>query len=493
MHLSGLVLDVYDDFRGYVLRSIFPSREDVPSLIKEGHDLSSEERRLLPDDVFALVLVDGQEYMRKFACTDPSNTALSVLYFIKNAHKLPEEAQTTAADNLSQACSWYGLEDLAKEAGLAGWAAKGALTHAAKNPLSTMQHALTAPSLIKGTQGEIQNRMGAVRHLEGNGVGVTTPEQINHVLGKQAELTGTYLMPLQGKDSRSPTPAKTVINKTGAMGRLVSSPAAEHHKDEGHLLPNLESVPGKNPEHAPQMRALKPHVDVSGKLAPMHMTEKKASRYALDGRYPLDSFAQVKTAVGYFDEYLSSFSPEERREYAQNTIKCAEALDIPVSETMQKYASESYAPRGEIKMALDSRRLLTDAHGAKILKLLQEKTAEVSPEVFCETLREFDRERGLERHYDSDVFDPYFSTYGTKVAAVRDNWSYIDGNVYLSAADLKQVVKTRVPSITQTFGEKFMDEFRKDPITIFESLPRDQKRMIASMTVDNNPGADLNP
>lgn len=493
MRLSGLVLDVYDDFRGDVLRSIFPSREAVPSLIKEGHDLSSEERRLLPDDVFALVLVDGQEHMRKFACTDPSNTALSVLYFLKNAHKLPEEAQKTGADNLAQACSWYGLDDLAKEAGLMDWAAKGALTHAAKNPLSTMQHALTVPSLVKGTQGEIQNRMGAIRHLEGNGVGVATPEQVNHVLGKQAELTGTQLMPLQGKDGQSPTPAKTVINKTGAMGRLVTSPAAGLQKDEECLAPNVESVSGKNPEHAPQMKALKPHVDVSGKSAPVHMTEKKASRYALDGRYPLDSFSQVQSAVGYFDEYFSSFSPEERREYAQNTVKCAAALDIPVSEAMQKYASNDYAPRGEIKMALDSRRALIDKQGMSILNILQEKTAEVSPEIFCATLREFDRERGLEAYYDRDVFDPYFSTYGAKTATVRDNWSYIDGNVYLSAAELKQVVKTRVPSIVQTFGEKFMDEFRKDPITIFESLPRDQKRMIASMTVDNNPGADLNP
>lgn len=137
--LSGLVLDVYDDQGGEVLQSIFPTHESLPNIVKEAHFLSEEERGALPSDVFALELVDEENSLRKFACTDAGNTALSVEYFLKTAHKLPEEAQKVAAQNLLTACSWYDLdppEELQKVAlvgglakGLAGVAARTAKKH----------------------------------------------------------------------------------------------------------------------------------------------------------------------------------------------------------------------------------------------------------------------------------------------------------------------------------------------------------------------------
>lgn len=108
--LSGLVLDIYDDSSGEVLRSIFPQETGVPDLIKEAHYITPEEREVLPDHVFSLVLHNDGTCLRKFACTDPGNTALSVEYFLKTAHKLPLEAQKVAAENLATACGWYGIE-----------------------------------------------------------------------------------------------------------------------------------------------------------------------------------------------------------------------------------------------------------------------------------------------------------------------------------------------------------------------------------------------
>jgi hypothetical protein len=108
--LSGLVLDIYDDSSGEVLRSIFPQEAGVPDLIKEAHYITPEERDALPDHVFSLVLHNDGTCLRKYACTDPGNTALSVEYFLKTAHKLPTEAQKVAAENLATACGWYGIE-----------------------------------------------------------------------------------------------------------------------------------------------------------------------------------------------------------------------------------------------------------------------------------------------------------------------------------------------------------------------------------------------
>ena len=141
---SGLVLDVYDDFNGAVLTGLFPSREDLPVMVKSAHVISAEERKQLPDDAFALVLLNNGETLRKYACIDEGNTHLSVLYFLENAHKLPEEAQKVAAANLQVACGWYGLEceALTKVAGIASLA----LGEVAKHPYAAFQAAIDSRS-----------------------------------------------------------------------------------------------------------------------------------------------------------------------------------------------------------------------------------------------------------------------------------------------------------------------------------------------------------
>lgn len=108
--LSGLIIDVADDRGGEILRSIFPTSDGVPDLIKNASFVSEEQRAGLPDDLFALVLQDGDVSLRKFACADAGSTALSVEYFMKTAHRLPAAAQKVAAENLCRACEWYDIE-----------------------------------------------------------------------------------------------------------------------------------------------------------------------------------------------------------------------------------------------------------------------------------------------------------------------------------------------------------------------------------------------
>lgn len=107
--LSGLVLDHYDDARGEVLKGIFPTLADVPAFIKNAHRVTDVDREALPDDAFALVMKSGDVVLRKYACIDAGNTALAVEYFLREGHKLPAEAQKTAAANLLVACDWYDL------------------------------------------------------------------------------------------------------------------------------------------------------------------------------------------------------------------------------------------------------------------------------------------------------------------------------------------------------------------------------------------------
>lgn len=108
--LSGLILDVYDDFEGDILRKLFSSPDALPEFTKKATSLSASDRGALPDEAFALVMVDGDVELKKFATVDKGNTALSVMYFLKTAHKLPIEAQSVAAENLWAACDQHELQ-----------------------------------------------------------------------------------------------------------------------------------------------------------------------------------------------------------------------------------------------------------------------------------------------------------------------------------------------------------------------------------------------
>lgn len=157
--LSGLILDLYDDKQGEVLRSVFPSYEHLPEMIKTCSALNQDQVEKLPDSCFALILHDGDVTLRKFACVDAGHTALGVEYFMKTGHKLPAEAQKVAAQNLVQACSWYEIEppaDLQKIALGLGSLAMGAL-------------------VVPGAARDAQKNLQAVK---GTGGGIITPPQM---------------------------------------------------------------------------------------------------------------------------------------------------------------------------------------------------------------------------------------------------------------------------------------------------------------------------
>lgn len=157
--LSGLVLDLYDDHDGAELRSLFPLQEEVPEIVKEAHLLSPEEHTKLPDDVFALVMLDEGRVFRKYACVDEGNTAMAVGYFLRNGHKITAEAQKVAAQNLVTACGWYDIEPPEK------------LEKLALGIGSALMGALVVPGAYK----ESKKNLDAVR---GAGSQIVTPQQI---------------------------------------------------------------------------------------------------------------------------------------------------------------------------------------------------------------------------------------------------------------------------------------------------------------------------
>lgn len=118
MKTAGVVFDFYDDPTGQLVRSVFPEASVLPQEVKTAHILSSEERDVLRDEAYALVMLNEGHSLRKFACVDAGNTLLSMLYFEKTAELLPDEARGVAATNLQHFCAEFDLEptDLVKTA-----------------------------------------------------------------------------------------------------------------------------------------------------------------------------------------------------------------------------------------------------------------------------------------------------------------------------------------------------------------------------------------
>ena len=280
------VIDFYDDPQGDVLKTKLPY-DSLPDFIKTAHFLTEETRGHLPDDVYALVMVDRENKMRKFACVDKGNTALSVIYFLENRQLLPEEAQKVAAVNLVTACGWYGMQP----------------------PLQLQKLAEEVPPEIRESLANIKKQIGKGKTLHIK----MTPHGAEGSWEKGADLTGSEIMPKSGPDTE----------KTASLN---------------------------------------PYVDVEGKSAPIQVVPPPRyddEFYCLvkegEAHFPIKAFDEVVQAREFFEVNGFELHPEDRRQYCIKLAARAEELGIPVSDGIRKYASKSYAPDGEIKIAVHTR------------------------------------------------------------------------------------------------------------------------------------------
>ncbi len=470
--LSGLVLDVFDDPSGEVLKQLFPTADDLPEVVKTAMPLTAVDRSKLPDDVFALVLQDGDVTLRKYACVDEGNTCLNIEYFLKTASKLPEEAQKVAADNLLEACRWYDVEP--------------------------------PEALKKLSTGNIQT-VGRQRFWQDNSGGVGTHNDQSWEVEKAAEVVGSYDMPTQSAPSkRNPNekpkavampPKVATVDDELELGFKQGSIREDYDHD---AIPgtNIDTMHGEQPAALPQVKkVLQPHVDVTSHEPPKVVKEKTAQRYAMPSihRYPLDGLHQVKAASVYFDENYKSMEPADRREFAFNMVKRAHAVSIPVSDIAEHYGAPGYAPRIHTLTELAAREdLVKEAEDQSLYDELKEKLDELPPDVFAHALHEIDKHAGIDEAYDRDCMDPWYTVFGTEKTAAPDapdpKDAVVLGAEYMKVPDLVEFAKSKPVMIEARFGHDFLNEFQKDPTGIFDTLPRDQKIIMMRM-VNNSPNS----
>jgi hypothetical protein len=520
---AGVTLDWYDD-RGETLKQKFPTADKLPSFIKEAQVRPQEK---VANEEFALVAIDGGNLLRKYACHDPGTTAMSVIYFMEHGHKLPEEAQKTAASNLVGACLRHQLlppVPLTKMAGPLSWLKERSarpwewvgeqIGRGAGKTLPTKEIAQQAGrEAVRAGSKEMADaiaktvrRVGTAGGIGAVGGGISAAGRDGDPIAGAMRGAGAGMLggTLGGAFGRGVNP-KYMLPAGAASALLAGLGAGSTASQEGKPLAQL-SMPGLDVSvGTPMYRGeapLEPQtpnievlggdkvasvVDITGKqpktlikeAAPMNDND-----YAVimpDGRklYPINTWDRVKTAEVYFQDNGIRMAPEIRRQFAVKLAAKANTIGYPLDETIKEAGATQRAPDGHMKQALEMRKVAcAPGDDRKFLDELFEKRAEMPPQVYAEVLRRFDVAHGLDKGWDQVVLDPWSSTYSmTKIAEVV--WE--EGAERVTDLELTNLALEHGGALYDVYGMHFADEFSKDPIGIFKSMPTPQKKHIARL------------
>lgn len=495
MRLAGHVFDTYDDIDGKVLREIFPSIDVVPEFVKAAHRLTPEEAGQLPDDRFALVLLDNGLKHRKYAMVDAGNVELSANYLLKQAHLLPEEAVKSAAQQLLSAYEHYKLTPsfelkIAAMTGSSGVSGKQQFKPYAQGAKvikvqadGGMRHA-THKAVEKPMLGQVDPADSNLQQRTNyQGVPGTNFVELPIISPKEKQLPGPVSLAKQASGIGNDLASR--------LAQLSSSAASQARRADMTKATPEHFQEGNGTVTRMQHHEERSYFDLTGWDPAMAVKEAslQPTRTLLDGHYPVDTYEQTEKAAHYFSDYWKQFQPAQRREYCVKLAARMAELSIPVPELVDRYSAPGYAL--DTDQLLEQRRQYVKEDFHPVLDVLLEKRACVEPQNFVNALTVFDTQTGLNYFWGSMVMDPYFTTYGPSMQKVaEESWSYDDNGTRVSLEDLKYLALNGKSAVIKQFGKAFSESFSKDPKGIFESLPKPNKLVLARLATDRHSGTN---
>ena len=195
-------------------------------------------------------------------------------------------------------------------------------------------------------------------------------------------------------------------------------------------------------------------------------------------RYPLKTEEHVKIARNYFDKNHSEFLPEERHEFANRIV--ARSLeygltDVSKDETLMKYAGVDFGSK--VNDSIKQRIEFLDTGSINEYLNLTKSAEELGATQFAIALSEIDRRNGLSRYWDNGINDPYHTTFGNYIKTASEKTTELDGKI-ITEKELSSIDNEKFRKL---FGETLLASFKKDPIQIFDSLPKPERRSIVEM------------
>jgi hypothetical protein len=289
--------------------------------------------------------------------------------------------------------------------------------------------------------------------IRGDGSEIVAARERQARLRKEGDLTGTSILPI--------TAGSSGRNKTASA--VIQDPYTD-----------VTSLEVATPQE---------HVDVSDDLYAM------VSRDGIKS-FPLVSWSQVKTAAEFFDDQGKRMHPRTRHEFCVKVASRAGELGVDVSDNIRKYGSQTYAPAGDLEVAVQTRRQLwREEHNeaVSLLDELMEKRAELDPATFSEVLANIDTMTGSDAYWDQAIPDPWVTTFGVSKTA---EWRWVHGADVLTEEQLRTFAASSQQFLREHFNDDLAKGLAKDPITIFESLPLPQKRVIARLAAQQENGGN---
>lgn len=210
------------------------------------------------------------------------------------------------------------------------------------------------------------------------------------------------------------------------------------------------------------------------------------------GYYPISNYGEMLDAVEYFREFERDFDPIDRREFCTKLAsRIPEAHTLP--ERMLDYASP-HKSLDSIGHGLTERSAyLTHDHPMQaVLQKVASIMNDASGEDLVRILYNLDKKAGLDRYWDikNGIDNPVRTVFRHVKQAEKVLW---DGkNDRLTETQLKSYCGTSNARSTlkNMLGSSGSDEFIKNPVEVYKSLPDDLKEMIARLASDNTIDGD---
>jgi len=215
--------------------------------------------------------------------------------------------------------------------------------------------------------------------------------------------------------------------------------------------------------------------------------------YALRGQYPIETEEHVKTAVDYFDTYLSRFSPMDRAAAATNIEKRADDLGVDISrDWITNYSrmlkkEAAISPDFERNIQLrkdaclkDSIKVTVGGIEVEAIPLLDKVASlndgDIHGIAIVKALEAFDKLANFEFRYDNDIVDPVLTVFGSLRAPEYDA-EKIAGNI----TDYDLVKMSRkgevLEKMASTFTQEVSDNFRKHPVKTVQNMTAPERNL----------------
>jgi len=259
---------------------------------------------------------------------------------------------------------------------------------------------------------------------------------------KQADLVGTELMPVGTPRTRS-----AGAKKLASVSQIVQL--------EGPTVEQLEPTP----------RDIQDGVKTAGAV------------------YPLDKMRDILDIEDAFQNGITKIAAQDRTVVAQSLVQREKELGVPSSPQALKYAGCHFRPPRELEAALDQRKVMGSRMGKGLDVLAYDKLASfTNPLEYAEKLAAIDRFLGLDREWDRSLEDPWGATLASEKTA---DIIYNKNGVFVSDNQLKRMAaKESKKVLCAILDEDMVEEFIRDPVGVFQSMPEPMKQAIGRLTND---------